>query len=481
MNFRSMTIKRKLYLSYTLMICLALAMGATAMVLMSNLAGEAKLMASSNGGKFFAAGILNGSTAETIISARGLLMSTVSKDHSQNDKDTQHYTESEALTRKSIADIRALGAAPKTVQALDVLEAELNRAAPIYQRFLDQVKLGHFKEAQQIHDAELLPLLQKMDDSGVDLMAIQKAQMSTESDVAEAQATHGHWIMLTIIILCVACGGLVIAVIRSLEAQLQASISELSESAIQIAAAAGQVANSSQSLAQGSSEQAATIEETSSATSEINSMAQRNTENSRTTAALVTSSQDGFEKANRSLVDMVAAMDGIGVSSLKISKIIKVIDEIAFQTNILALNAAVEAARAGEAGMGFAVVADEVRNLAQRCAQAAKDTAALIEDSIHSAESGKGKVDQVATAIHAISAEAGKIKVLVDEINLGSVEQSRGIDQISRSIAQMESVTQSSAAGAEEGAAAAQQLNSQADTMSEAVARLKLLVVARAA
>jgi methyl-accepting chemotaxis protein/methyl-accepting chemotaxis protein-1 (serine sensor receptor) len=205
-------------------------------------------------------------------------------------------------------------------------------------------------------------------------------------------------------------------------------------------------------------------------------MAQRNTENSRTTADLVTQSQSRVEHTNQSLAEMVDAMDGINASSQKISKIIKVIDEIAFQTNILALNAAVEAARAGEAGMGFAVVADEVRNLAQRCAQAAKDTADLIEDSVQKSAGGRAKVDMVATAIHAITAESAKIKVLVDEINLGSVEQSRGIDHISRSITQMEQVTQSSAAGAEQGAAAAEQLNAQAETMKDIVDRLKVMV-----
>jgi methyl-accepting chemotaxis protein/methyl-accepting chemotaxis protein-1 (serine sensor receptor) len=251
---------------------------------------------------------------------------------------------------------------------------------------------------------------------------------------------------------------------------------ELAQSSEQIAAAASQVSSSSQSLAQGASEQAATIEETSSVSVEINSMAQRNTENSRQTAEIVTGSEAGFQRANSSLSEMVVAMEGISSSSQKISKIIKVIDEIAFQTNILALNAAVEAARAGDAGMGFAVVADEVRSLAQRCAQAAKDTTDLIEDSIQKSDGGMIKVDQVAVAIREITAQSAQIKTLVDEINLGSIEQSRGIDQISRSIGQMEQVTQSSAANAEETAAAAEQLSAQAKTMNDVVARLRSMV-----
>ena len=141
------------------------------------------------------------------------------------------------------------------------------------------------------------------------------------------------------------------------------------------------------------------------------------------------------------------------------------IDEIAFQTNILALNAAVEAARAGEAGMGFAVVADEVRNLAQRCAQAAKDTASLIEESIAKSNDGKSKVDQVAAAIREITEESTTIKTLVDEVNLGSQEQARGMEQIGKAITQMEQVTQKTAANAEESASAAEELNAQSESL----------------
>ena len=173
---------------------------------------------------------------------------------------------------------------------------------------------------------------------------------------------------------------------------------------------------------------------------------------------------------------MVAAMTEINESSDKISKIIKTIDEIAFQTNILALNAAVEAARAGEAGMGFAVVADEVRSLAQRCAQAAKDTAGLIEDSIAKSNDGKTKVDQVAVAFREITTLSERVKTLVDEVNLGSEEQARGIQQIGQAIVQMEQVTQRTAAGAEESASAAEELNAQSETMLDVVHRLSVMV-----
>jgi methyl-accepting chemotaxis protein len=292
-----------------------------------------------------------------------------------------------------------------------------------------------------------------------------------------ATATRSLWFLVVICIGSTLTGlAVTYFMIRDINQTLRQTVAELTDTASQITGAATQVESSSQNMAEGSSHQAATIEETSAASSEINSMAQRNTENSRATADMVTQSQARFEETNRSLEQMVHAMDGIASSSQKISKIIKVIDEIAFQTNILALNAAVEAARAGEAGMGFAVVADEVRNLAQRCAQAAKDTSELIEDSIQKSRGGKTKVDQVADAIRTITAESAKMKILVDEINLGSIEQARGIDQITRSINDIEQITQSSAASAQQSAGAAQQLNAQAHTMEDVVERLTVMV-----
>jgi methyl-accepting chemotaxis protein len=205
-------------------------------------------------------------------------------------------------------------------------------------------------------------------------------------------------------------------------------------------------------------------------------MAHKNSDNSAAAAGLVTGSQEKFVETNRSLDQMVTAMQEINTSSDKIAKIIKVIDEIAFQTNILALNAAVEAARAGEAGMGFAVVADEVRNLAQRSAQAAKDTAALIEESIAKSNEGKARVDQVAVAIRGITEESGKVKVLVDEVSMGSQEQARGLEQIAKAVTQMEQVTQQTAASAEESAAAAEELTAQSESVKDVLERLTTMI-----
>jgi methyl-accepting chemotaxis protein/methyl-accepting chemotaxis protein-1 (serine sensor receptor) len=174
-------------------------------------------------------------------------------------------------------------------------------------------------------------------------------------------------------------------------------------------------------------------------------------------------------------------MTAIRESSNKVAKIIKVIDEIAFQTNILALNAAVEAARAGEAGMGFAVVAGEVRNLAQRSAQAAKDTASLLEESIARSLEGSGRVEQVAHSIASITENVARVKGMVEEVRQASGQQAQGIDQVTQAIAQMESVTQTTAATAEESAAASEELNAQAEQSMAVVRRLEMLVNGRIA
>ena len=263
---------------------------------------------------------------------------------------------------------------------------------------------------------------------------------------------------------------------RLIVSPLETVSRELSESASQISAVSSQLGSSSQRLAEGATEQAASLEETSASMEEINSMTAQNVDHSRNATALMSEAADGVADVNQKLTQMLASMREIGASSDKIAKIIRVIDEIAFQTNILALNAAVEAARAGEAGMGFAVVADEVRNLAQRSAQAAKDTAGLIEESISRAGEGSTRLDEVAHSVARVTELSEKVKTLLDEVNAGSHEQAKGIDQITSALRQMDQVTQQSAAGAEENAAVGSELHSQSATLDRVINRLQAML-----
>ncbi len=387
------------------------------------------------------------------------------------------FEENKAKAIKAMQEYEPTITTPEDRALYDKLKPALQRYLDALPAILALSSAGKSDEAAQKYNAEAAPAF----DSAKQLLQaeIDLNRTNGEKDAAESQQTYGKtlWTLGMTLLFCSLAGvSAAWVVIRGLNRALRQSVTELAAGAEQVAGAASQVSSSSQSLAQGASEQAASLEETSASSEEINSMARQNTENSRSAADLVTHSGQKFIETNQALEQMVVAMGEIKTSSDKISKIIKTIDEIAFQTNILALNAAVEAARAGEAGMGFAVVADEVRNLAQRCAQAAKDTAALIEESITKSNDGKTKVDQVAEAIHAITEESGKIKTLVDEVNLGSQEQARGMEQIARAISQMEQVTQKTASSAEESASAAEELTAQSQALKEVAKQLTALV-----
>ena len=356
------------------------------------------------------------------------------------------------------------------------LKDEAGRLQAGHEQFWQQCGSGQLDAAATTYAGVTNPVMKRMVGMAERLDALEAEAMERQRQDAEASVARARLFILLAIGGSLGVGLVVFLVVRGINRGLRHSIAELTESAEQVASASGQVASASQSLARGSSEEAATIEETSASAEEINSITRASSDQLQQAAALVEQSQDKYAKANRALDGTIEAMRNIGASSDKISKIIKVIDEIAFQTNILALNAAVEAARAGEAGMGFAVVADEVRNLAQRCAQAAKDTSGLIEDSIARAREGGTRVDEVAASIRAITEEAEKVKALVSEVHVSGREQSRGVEQIGKAIAQLERVTQNNAATAEESASAAEQLSSQAGSLKTIVGHLTAMI-----
>ncbi len=261
---------------------------------------------------------------------------------------------------------------------------------------------------------------------------------------------------------------------KSLISNLNLTFLQMNQSADQVASGSDQVANGAQALSQGATEQASSIEELSASISEITNEIQQNAVNAKQASDMTELAGRELQKSTDEMDGMLTAMNAITLKSNEISKIIKVIDDIAFQTNILALNAAVEAARAGAAGKGFAVVADEVRNLAGKSAEAAKNTTALIEETIHAVENGSSIADRTARSLESSAEIAGKTVELIDQIAQASEHQSTSISQVNLGVEQISAVVQTNAATAEESAAASEELSSQSNLLKELIGKFKL-------
>ncbi len=389
-------------------------------------------------------------------------------------------------------------------KVVDRALAKLQKVVAADQELVERGWLKHIKAIATQHDALVVspgralikalkanqpqevwsPLADKVSLGAVEVMKLIDTFLKDNNREAErvANAAKDTVGLADTIIITVGLGALLAGILlayfitRSITKPIKRTVEELTIGAQQVAEASGQVASSGQSLAEGSSEQAASLEETSSSLEELSSMTTQNAENAHQADALMKEAGQIVQKANESMEKLREAMDKIDAASDETAKIIKTIDEIAFQTNLLALNAAVEAARAGEAGAGFAVVADEVRSLALRAAEAAKNTASLIETNIQDIKQGSDLVTATGEAFNEVRESVGKVGELVAEIAAASQEQSQGIDQINQAATQMDKVTQQIAANAEESAAASEELSAQAETMLGQVGELKVLV-----
>ena len=303
-----------------------------------------------------------------------------------------------------------------------------------------------------------------------------KETADSSSHNAQSLSTSSTILLVGLIVAVVFGIAIAFFITRSIAGPIKTVATALSAGADETSAAAAQVSSSSQSLAEGASEQAASLEETSSSLEEISSMTKRNAEAAGQAKTLSRQTRAAADSGSAEMEVMKQAMDAIKTSATNIAKIVKSIDEIAFQTNILALNAAVEAARAGESGAGFAGVAEEVRALAQRSAQAAKETAEKIEDSVQKSEHGVQISGKVAQHFAEIVEKARLVDTLVAEIANASKEQTDGIEQVNTAVSQMDKVTQSNAGSAEETAAAAEELSAQSVVLQDSVATLLALV-----
>jgi methyl-accepting chemotaxis protein len=400
------------------------------------------------------------------------------------------------------------------------LSAEVQSIVEPHKRFHDSVgKIkrladdNKIEEAQAMYQGEMVPAMQGVFKHFDAMLAVAKSSMGIEAqakdlalgpatvkmlaaidllnklvqthrDVAvkEVQESIAQAALLKVMSIVSIIAGVMAALLlgvfitRSINRVLSRIIAGLNDGAQEVASASSQVSSAAQSLAEGSSEQAASIEETSSSLEEMSSMTKRNADNAQQANILMDEAKQVVGAANESMENLTESMAAITKASEETSKIIKTIDEIAFQTNLLALNAAVEAARAGEAGAGFAVVADEVRNLAMRAADAAKNTASLIEGTVKKVRDGSELVSRTNEGFKKVADRSGKAADLVAEISAASSEQAQGIGQINTAVSELDKLTQQNAANAEESASASEEMSAQAETMKSMVDELVAIV-----
>ncbi len=470
-----MSAVRKLGISAAVVVALSVISGLVSLGVNRYLSGQVERATGEIARRQILAGQLSTGFSDLVAVERGLAFATVLQQAGEAEAMRQSYARLEQQIDNYLREFRAAGTSAAGGE-LDHLSGEFEAARRGHAELLDLLRQLKMDVAIAQLNSTLIPRLAKAAESAKRVVAQQGAALESMRSAAAGSQTASLWLIGLVNIVGLITGATLILLVRRVAGSLARTVEDLSEGARQVAASAAQVSATSTSLSQVASEQAASLEQTAASAEEIHSMTQSNAEHAMEAAARTREAYNSIQEANRALTLMVESMNAIGASSGKISKIIKVIDEIAFQTNILALNAAVEAARAGEAGMGFAVVADEVRNLAQRSAQAARDTTALIEESITRAAEGKQKLDEVSHAVGSVTASAEQVRTLVEQVRESNQQQKNGIEQIARAVSQMEQVTQQVASSAEEGAAAGQELAGQAGSVREVVERLQELV-----
>ena len=474
-----MTQIKKLTLGLAMMAAVVFALSFTSLSVIDSLSSYLGVSVGSTTASIDELGQINRATSDLVGCERALVLHSLFGNGPQVKEYTKIFESTSANLEQKIAGLPATvasGSGHDSVEALKSGLAEWKTAHAALMKWLDKQQAD---EAEKLLRNKIQPVADRMQEASRQLSASGTAVLQAGVVDAGAKAARSRWTAFLFIAMFMAAGVAVLLEVRRTGRRLREVTGQVSSAAGEVGDAAGQVANISRQLSEWTSNQAASIEETSASSQQIEAISQQNAESTKTVATLMATVDRAVVETNGTLNQMVESMKEINGSSVNIAKIIRIIDEIAFQTNILALNAAVEAARAGEAGMGFAVVADEVRNLAQRSAQAARDTTALIEQSVTSSKAGTHHLDQVARMIGEITGSAAEVKTLVDEVSASCQQQSEGIRQISKSLTEMERTTQQTAAGARESLTASDGLNEQAHAIRTVVLELGKVVGAK--
>ena len=381
-----------------------------------------------------------------------------------------------SLASAQVRELRSLVHSERANKSLESMDQAITEWRGVFSEYLNLASKGDFAGSHALVTDHMEPLLQRVNEAATALDQEQQAMGAVERASAALNVARSRWTTLVLMTIAVLCGAFLVVVIRQINRLLRQVVAELNQRAVRVSEDAEGVRRASVALSDGASAQAASIEQTSASSEEVNATAQQNSQHSAKTAGLLKEIRQQMVETNRVLGQMMKAMTEIGHSSERISKIIQVIDSIAFQTNLLALNAAVEAARAGEAGMGFAVVADEVRTLAKRCAEAAKDTSGLIGESIARSNDGKAELDRLTARIQLIAEATESVTTLADQVQTGSLEQAKAMEEIGAALTSIQSVTQTTASNADQGAAVGESLRAESKALLSVVENLDAMV-----
>ncbi len=476
---KNWTVRKQITLGFGAVITLSIALGGATVFLLGQIETRtetvaAELLPSLND----AAEILVNANAIQLDIVRHRLARSVEE---KNAKEAE-IARGRAANVRLIEDFSRFAATPEARARVETMAAQRAAYIKAADEILELSRANKVDEAYEFNRTTLLPAFSAFEKS------VREIYLSTEThaqQLARANIAAGRKITAIVAATTAAIFVLGSAVGIFILLRLTRSLREIAGAidggARHISGAAGQVAAASQALAEGSTEQAASLEESSASLEEMAGMTKQNAGSATRASELTRQAREAADLGTRDMQAMGAAMGAIRASSDDIAKIIKTIDEIAFQTNILALNAAVEAARAGSAGLGFAVVADEVRSLAQRSALAARETAEKIEGAIDKTAQGVHLTGQVSRSLGEIVAKVREVDTLVSDVAHASRDQTSGVTQINTAVGQMDKVVQSNASAAEETAASATELDSQARALLAAVGNLNALVGARAA
>ncbi len=474
MNMNNWTISRRIIAGFTTMVLIAVALGLFALWRLTGLAQNIAYLADNTLPSVLLLREAGNRSRDNLIS---LLQIDEAGSAERNTQFEQQIATNRARVDELLKNYEVLVSDDEDRRLFEEIKRTRNVMTASRGRALELLKDNKVEEARKLQQEVVIPDYERFL-KAIDLDVDYNEKLGQGyADAGKASALFSVRLIGVALGLAFVLSALLAwLLIRSTNRALSNITANLDRGAVQTASAARQVSMASQTLASGAGEQASSVEETSTSLEEMSSMIRATAENAEKAKGLAFEARTVAETGSRTMSEMTNAMAAINSSSAEVAKIVKNIDEIAFQTNILALNAAVEAARAGEAGAGFAVVADEVRSLAQRSAAAAKETADKIEVAIANSRKGSQCTAKVEESLTQIAEKVTSTDSLVAEIATAAREQAQGIEQINTAIAQLDKVSQSNSASAEESASAAEELDAQAETLKDQVAKLRQLI-----